>query len=159
MTQNRNLTLKTNQYNNKARRWSDHSDNKPTTTILLKFRHYEKATKFEKISHLFWQDSCFYSIASKQVRDFFEFLWPFQKSWILFTFFRFCHQTATNSVFFLCDIAGFTNGRKVQKTISDTEGTRNCVIDQGMETIGQCRQGYHPIFQNLHCVSHFFLFR
>ena len=58
--------------------------------------------------------------------------------------------------FFLCDIAGFTNGRKVQKTISDTEGTGNCIIDQGMETIGQCRQGYHPIFQNLHRVSHFF---
>ena len=37
---------------------------------------YEKATKFEKISNL----SCFYSVASKEVGDFFDFLWPFQKS-------------------------------------------------------------------------------
>ena len=50
---------------------------------LLKLRHYEKATKFEKISHHFWQNSCSYSVASKQVGDFFEFLWPFQKSWTL----------------------------------------------------------------------------
>ena len=74
---------------------------------------------------------------------------------LLFTFFAFVIKRALIQ-FFLCDIAGFTNGRKVQKTISDTEGTGNCIIDQGMETIGQCRQGYYPIFQNLHCVSHFF---
>ena len=49
----------------------------------VKFRYYEKATKFEKISHLFWQNSCFYSVASKQVGDIFKFLWPFQKSWTL----------------------------------------------------------------------------
>ena len=49
----------------------------------LKFRYYEKATKFEKNSHLFWQTSCFYSVASKQVGYFFKFLWPFQKSWTL----------------------------------------------------------------------------
>ena len=48
---------------------------------VLKFRNYEKATNFEKISHLIWQNSFFYSVASKQVGDFFEFLWPFQKSW------------------------------------------------------------------------------
>ena len=77
---------------------------------------------------------------------------------LLFTFFAFVIKRVLIQ-FFLCDIAGFTNGRKVQKTISDTEGTGNCIIDQGMETIGQCRQGYHPIFQNLHCVSHFFLFK
>ena len=76
---------------------------------------------------------------------------------LLFTFFAFVIKRALIQ-FFLCDIAGFTNGRKVQKTISDTEGTGNCIIDQGMETIGQCRQGYHPIFQNLHCVSHFFFY-
>ena len=51
--------------------------------LFLKFRHYEKATKFEKISHLFWQISCFYSVASKQVGYFFKFLWPSQKSWTL----------------------------------------------------------------------------
>ena len=49
----------------------------------LKLRHYEKATKFEKISHLFWQNSCFYSVASKQVGCFFKFLCPCQKSWTL----------------------------------------------------------------------------
>ena len=50
---------------------------------LSKLRYYEKATKFENISHLFWQNSCFYSVTSKQVGDFFKFLWPFQKSWTL----------------------------------------------------------------------------
>ena len=50
---------------------------------MLKLRHYKKATKLEKISHLFWQNSCFYSVASKQVGDFFKFLWPSQKSWSL----------------------------------------------------------------------------
>ena len=42
---------------------------------MLKFRYYEKATKFEKISDLFWQNSCFYqgfhSVVSKLVGDFF----------------------------------------------------------------------------------------
>ena len=51
--------------------------------IKIKFRHYEKATKFEKIFHLFWHNSCFYSVTSKQVGDFFKFSWPFQKSWTL----------------------------------------------------------------------------
>ena len=41
--------------------------------VNVKFRHYEKATKFEKISHLLWQNSCFYSVASTQVGDFFKF--------------------------------------------------------------------------------------
>ena len=49
----------------------------------LKLRHYEKATKFEKISHLFWHNSCFYSDVSKQVGDFFQILWPSQKTWTL----------------------------------------------------------------------------
>ena len=51
--------------------------------VLLKLRHYKKATKFEEISHLFWQNSCFYSVASKQVGDFFKFLLSPQKSWTL----------------------------------------------------------------------------
>jgi hypothetical protein len=38
--------------------------------FMIKFRHYENAKKCEKISHLFW--SCFYSVASKQVGDFFK---------------------------------------------------------------------------------------
>ena len=52
---------------------------------ILNLRRYEKATKFEKISHLFWQNGCFYSVASKQVGYFFNFVWPFQKSWTLNT--------------------------------------------------------------------------
>ena len=51
---------------------------------LIKSRHCEKATKFEKISHLFWRNSCFYPVASKKVGDFFQILWPFQKTWTLF---------------------------------------------------------------------------
>ena len=54
--------------------------------FTVKFRYYEKATKFENISHLFWQNRCFYSVASKQVGDFLKFLWPFQKSWTLLNF-------------------------------------------------------------------------
>ena len=38
----------------------------------IKLRYYEKATKFEKISYWFWQNSCFYSVASKHVGDFFQ---------------------------------------------------------------------------------------
>ena len=49
----------------------------------LKLRHYEKASKLEKLSHLFWQNSFFYSVASKQVGDFFKYLCPSQKSWTL----------------------------------------------------------------------------
>ena len=106
MTQNRNLTLKTN-----------------ATTL----KHGDEVTLWQQIYNYYY-----------------------------LLFFAFVIKRALIQ-FFLCDIAGFTNGRKVQKTISDTEGTGNCIIDQGMETIGQCRQGYHPIFQNLHCVSHFFI--
>ena len=44
-------------------------------SCMVKFRYYEKATKFEKISNLFWQNSCFYqgfySVVSKLVGDFF----------------------------------------------------------------------------------------
>ena len=50
-----------------------------TRNRLLKLRHYEKATKFEKISHLFWQNSCFYSVASKQVGDFFSIFVDFSE--------------------------------------------------------------------------------
>ena len=55
----------------------------PSMPIFVKASFSEKATKFEKISHLFWQNSWFYSVVSKQVKDFFKFLWPFQKSWTL----------------------------------------------------------------------------
>ena len=49
----------------------------------VKLRHYEKAKKLEKISHLFWQNSCFYSVASKQMGDFFKKFCLFQKNWTL----------------------------------------------------------------------------
>ena len=41
---------------------------------LIKLRQWEKPTKFEKISHLFWQNSCLYSVASEEVGDFFNSL-------------------------------------------------------------------------------------
>ena len=37
----------------------------------------------KEISDLFWQNSGFYSVVSKQVGDFFKFSCPFQKSWTL----------------------------------------------------------------------------
>ena len=40
----------------------------------IKFRFSEKATKFEKISHLFWH----LQVTSKQVGDFFQILQPSQ---------------------------------------------------------------------------------
>ena len=67
--------------------------------FLLKSRHYKKATKFEKISHLFWQNSCFYSVASKQEGDFFKFFWPSQKNWTL-------PAKSRASVMLLCDRRG-----------------------------------------------------
>ena len=45
----------------------------------VKFRYYEKATKFEKISHLFWQNSCFYSVASKTSGRFFQIFMAFSE--------------------------------------------------------------------------------
>ena len=46
--------------------------------LKLKFRYYEKAKKFEKIStYFFCQNSCFYSLSSKHVGDFLKFLWSF----------------------------------------------------------------------------------
>ena len=51
-----------------------------TQASVLKLRHLEKATKFEKISHLFWQNSCFYSVASKEVWDFSNFCGLFRKA-------------------------------------------------------------------------------
>ena len=54
-----------------------------TKTPQVKLIHYEKATQFETIFHLFWQNSCLYSVVSKQVEEFFKVLWPFQKSWTL----------------------------------------------------------------------------
>ena len=35
----------------------------------------------KKISHLYRQNRCFYSVASNQVGDFFKCLCPFQKNW------------------------------------------------------------------------------
>ena len=61
-----------------------------TIRIKVKFTYYVKATKFEKISHLFWQNSCVDSVASKQVGDFSKWLWPFQKSWTLMYVFTKC---------------------------------------------------------------------
>ena len=70
---------------------------------MAKLKHYEKATKFEKISHLFWQNSYFYSVPSKQVGDFFKFLWPSQKSWTLRieTYWP-SHNVLTLHLFVLC---------------------------------------------------------
>ena len=42
--------------------------------------NYEKPTKFEKNLPLVLTNSCFYSVASKEVGDFFKFMWPSQKS-------------------------------------------------------------------------------
>ena len=58
--------------------WKHHNKSR-----FLKLRYYEKATKFEKISHRSWKNSCFYSVVSKQVGGFFKFLWPFRQSWTL----------------------------------------------------------------------------
>ena len=38
----------------------------------VQLRHYEKVTKFEKISLVFWQNGFFYLVASKQLGDFFQ---------------------------------------------------------------------------------------
>ena len=67
----------------------------------IKFRYYEKATKFEKISHLFWQNSCFYSVASKQVGDFFKFFVAFSEK-LDFTSFGYliCLDMQFFSIFF-----------------------------------------------------------
>ena len=67
--------------------WESHKNLKKSPNLtLLKLRHYEKASKFEKIYHLFWLNSCSYSVVSKRVGDFFKFLWPFQKNWTLSNF-------------------------------------------------------------------------
>ena len=53
--------------------------------MRVKLRHYEKATKLEKkISFLFWQNSCFYSVASKEV---FQIFVPFSEK-LNFNFLR-----------------------------------------------------------------------
>ena len=51
--------------------------------IVVKLRHCEKATKFEKITLLFWRLLSKSADLSKQEGDFLKFLWPFQKSWTL----------------------------------------------------------------------------
>ena len=42
--------------------------------LLVKLRHYEKATKFEKISPLVLAKQWFFTAAPKQEGDFFKFL-------------------------------------------------------------------------------------
>ena len=47
---------------------------------LLKFRCYEKATRFEKISHLSWQNNCFqFSSFKKSGRFFFQIFVAFSE--------------------------------------------------------------------------------
>ena len=46
---------------------------------LLKFRNYEKATKFEKISNFFWQNSCFNSGVVKTSGNFFQIFVDFSE--------------------------------------------------------------------------------
>ena len=53
------------------------------TYALVKLRHCEKATKFEKISLLLWHLLSKSAALSKQEGDFCKFLWPFQKNWTL----------------------------------------------------------------------------
>ena len=48
-----------------------------------------RSQNLKKISHLFSQNSCCYLVASKQVGDFFKFLWPSHKSWTLSQILRF----------------------------------------------------------------------
>ena len=48
--------------------------------LKLKIRYCEKATKFEKTSHLIWQNSGFYSLVSKQVEIFSNFCCLFRKA-------------------------------------------------------------------------------
>ena len=51
----------------------------PFLYVHVNLRHYEKVTKFEKISHLFWQNSYFYSVASNKVGEFFRFFLAFSE--------------------------------------------------------------------------------
>ena len=49
----------------------------------LKLRYYKKDAKFEKISYRFWQNSCFYSVVSKQAGYFFQIFVAFSENWTL----------------------------------------------------------------------------
>ena len=81
--------------------WERHKNLKKSPNLtLLKLRHYEKASKFEKIYHLFWLNSCSYSVVSKRVGDFFKFLWPFQKNWTLSNFIHISWYFFSNFVAF-----------------------------------------------------------
>ena len=51
--------------------------------LLLKLRHCEKATKFEKISLLFWRLLRKSADLLKQEGDFYKSFWPWQKNWTL----------------------------------------------------------------------------
>ena len=51
--------------------------NSDATNCTLKLRDYEKPTKFEKNLPLVLTNSCFYSVASKQVGDFFQVFMAF----------------------------------------------------------------------------------
>ena len=64
-------------------------------SLYLKFRHYEKAQKFEKVSHLFWQNNCFYSVSSKQVGDFFQIFVAFSgKLDFIIQYCKFCTKNS-----------------------------------------------------------------
>ena len=43
-----------------------------TAVEQVKLRRYEQPQNWKKIAHLFWQNSCFYSVVSKQMGDFFQ---------------------------------------------------------------------------------------
>ena len=51
--------------------------------LLLKLRHCEKVTKFEKISLLFWRLLRKSADLLKQEGDFYKSFWPWQKNWTL----------------------------------------------------------------------------
>ena len=59
------------------------SVNEEEILLYLKFRYFEKATKFETIFQLFLRLLSKSADLSKQVEDCFKFLEPFQKSSIL----------------------------------------------------------------------------
>ena len=53
------------------------TDTQLTKDMTLKLGYYEKATNFEKISHVFTQ------YRQNKWEIFYKFLWPFQESWTL----------------------------------------------------------------------------
>ena len=67
-------------------RFSGNVDQKAVKVIMRRAQNLKKSpTGFDKTA-------VFYSVASKQVGDFFKFLWPFQKSWTLLAFYNVVHS-------------------------------------------------------------------